>query len=279
MVGASGWLGREVLRLARARGEAWGSARGPAADLITCPDVRALEAVAQALPVRAVVNCAGATRGSMEELEAANASFARELAEACRRQGWPLVHVGSAAEYGPVTGDAVTEGAPTSPATAYGKSKLTGSDAVAMERQRGLLATIARPFNVIGPGQPTWTPIGEFAAAVSAFGPEGGQLDVRDSTLVRDFVSRRVVAEVLLRLTDVTTPPPVVNICSGRPTSFRDVITAMARGRGLQVSIRDTHPGGLPRVVGDPTLLTDTVGPLPHPDLAELARQVFLLDS
>jgi UDP-glucose 4-epimerase len=103
------------------------------------------------------------------------------------------------------------------------------------------------------------TPVGEFAAAVNALrGP--GDLLVRDSSLVRDFVSRSRVATTLVMLSRVEQPPRVVNVCSGKGVSFAELIRAMAEIRGLAVRIVDTSPGGLARVVGDPTLLESLVG-------------------
>ena len=46
----------------------------------------------------------------------------------------------------------------------------------------------------------------------------------------------------------------------------------MAAVRGVPVRIVDTRPGGLPRVVGDPTLLHTIVGVPPAEDVSELAR-------
>ena len=137
---------------------------------------------------------------------------------------------------------------------------------------RGLEVTVARPFNVLGPGQSDQTPAGEFARAVRALsGP--GELRVRDSSLIRDFVSLGWVASVVLALARVRSWSPVVNLCSGRGVSFAELIEAMAVVHGVApVRIVDTAPGGLPRVVGDPTLLQSLVGEQQPEGIADLAR-------
>jgi nucleoside-diphosphate-sugar epimerase len=84
-----------------------------------------------------VVNCAGLTAGSPDELAAANVTGTSALATAMIMAGLParLVHLGSAAEYGSAEpGTAVTESAPPRSVSSYGVTKLTGTRLAAAVR-------------------------------------------------------------------------------------------------------------------------------------------------
>jgi len=228
--------------------------------------------------IEAVINCAGAVVGARAALANANSGVARAAGEACLRLGIRLVHLGSAAEYGPVGDQLVTETTAPRPVTDYGEAKLRATEEVLRLADRGLDVLVARAFNVVGPGQPLSTPVGEFAAAVNAL-TRAGEVRTRDSSLVRDFMSRRLLAVTLLRLSRIERRPPVVNVCSGRGVSFAELIQAMAAVRGLTVRVVDTHRGGLPRVVGDPTLLHSLVGRLEPETPRQLAQEALRAEN
>jgi nucleoside-diphosphate-sugar epimerase len=276
VLGARGWIGRAVLRAARESGPALGSTRSmdnPGFSTVTGP--HDLEQLLSDRDVGVVVNCAGTTAGDDATLTAVNVHYARMVAEVCRRNGVRLVHVGSAAEYGGAGGAAVRETDPAEPVSPYGRSKLAGTRALLQLAEQGLDVTVARLFNVIGAGQPLSTPIGEFAEAIRGLPASGGDVVVGDSTLVRDFISRTFVADALLRLGRATTQAQVVNVCSGRGLRFADLILAMADVRGVAVRILDTRPGGIPQVIGDPSLLHALIGPVSREGMMRLAREAL----
>jgi nucleoside-diphosphate-sugar epimerase len=215
------------------------------------------------------------TSGSEEDLIRANVDFTRELGALCLRQRIRLVHLGSAAEYGAALDGIVRETTTTDPISQYGRTKLAGSTSLMALADDGLDVTIARVFNVIGPGQPLSTPIGEFAAAVRALPTSGGAVRALDSSLIRDFATRGRVAEVLLRIAQVPGRVPLVNVCSGRGLSFAELIMAMARVRGVRVRVEDTRPGGIPTVVGDPSTLQRLIGRLPVESADHLAHEAM----
>ena len=129
--GASGFLGRHVRRQAEAAGVAVvtagraalpGSRAHVRADLVRDHPASLAGVIARVAP-DAVANCAGATTGDPDVLAAANVTGAYALATAMLQAetGARLVHLGSAAEYGPGRpGATVDECWPPRPVSAYG---------------------------------------------------------------------------------------------------------------------------------------------------------------
>lgn len=236
-----------------------------------------LAAVLHVRPVDVLINCTGRTSGSLAQLQAANIDWVRDVAQLCLRRGVRLLHLGSAAEYGASDDDLLTEETVTHPSSDYGRTKLAGTHTLLQAAEDGLGALVARPFNILGAGQPRNTPPADFAVAVAGLPAAGGTVRVRDSHLVRDFMGLPRVALDLLSLAQAPTWPPLVNVCSGRGVSFGELVQALAAVRGVHVTVVDTAPGGVPRAVGDPTALHRLVGPRAPEDLLDLARAVMSL--
>ncbi len=234
-----------------------------------------LGALFDARPIAVVVNCVGRTSGTLAQLKAANTDHARNLAVFCLRRGVRLIHLGSAAEYGTANVDLITETTATNPGSDYGRTKLAGTHELLRAADEGLEVVVARPFNILGVGQPPNTPPADFAAAVAALPPGGGTVWVRDSSLVRDFMGLTRVALHLLTLARAPELPRLVNVCSGRGVSFGDLVRALAAARDVEVTVVDTAPGGVPRAVGDPTALHRLVGAQAPEHLLNLARAVL----
>ena len=158
-----GWLATEAIRAARIMGisvESIDRSRRP--DLFPPASHVALAGfVGEAV---AVINACGRLRGDDRELQAANVDLARFVARAAAVTSTRLVHVGSAAEYGPPTTERLHEDHPTRPAGPYGRTKLHGTRAVLDVSEQGG-AVVARVFNPVGPGQPDHLPVAEFARA------------------------------------------------------------------------------------------------------------------
>ena len=146
-----------------------------------------------------------------------------------------LVHLGSAAEYGPSTELAPAhETSVARPVSDYGTTKLAATEMIcqAVEDDQ-VSATVLRVFNVIGAGNPTSTLVGQavrdFRKAVQAGSPSVtfGSLDGG-----RDFIDVRDVARAVLaasRPNHSTGWPTVVNVGRGIPVSSRWVVHRLAR--------------------------------------------------
>jgi nucleoside-diphosphate-sugar epimerase len=184
-----------------------------------------------------VVNCAGVTDGDAVAMAAGNVVAVAHLLAGLNRLGRPvrLVHLGSAAEYGAVPlGRPVPESAPAQPVSAYGMSKLAGTELVRAAHRQGRSATVLRVFNPIGPGTPASLLPGRLVAALQRAATTGvrarlGRLDGH-----RDFVDVRDVAAAVATAARVTGPlPGVLNLGSGRATALRDLAELAAQAAGV----------------------------------------------
>ncbi|MFF3503849.1 NAD-dependent epimerase/dehydratase family protein [Streptomyces sp. NPDC003247] len=250
VLGHTGYLGAHVAgRLTALPGvTVLGAGRSSAAafpvDLATVRPARLAKALASAAP-DAVVNCAGATGGDAVTLAEVNArgpavlcSALREAAPAVR-----LVHLGSAAEYGPGTpGLTVTESAATRPAGPYGATKLAGTAAVTAS---GLDAVVLRVGNPVGPGAPSTGLPGRTRRLLRAAGPDpDAVLRLGDLSAYRDFVDVRDVARaVALAVTAPGPLPPVLNVGGGRAVPVRELVHGLARRAGFRGRIEEDAEG------------------------------------
>ncbi|WP_328917218.1 MULTISPECIES: NAD-dependent epimerase/dehydratase family protein [unclassified Streptomyces] len=209
------------------------------ADLATV-SVDTLARQLTALAPDAVVNCAGVVAGSASELCAVNARGPAVLAEAMAMAtpAARLVHLGSAAEYGPAAaGTALSEQAAARPVGVYGASKLAGTLAVTGS---GLDAVVLRVFNPVGAGASRAGLPGRLAAAFRDAPPHG---TVRTGSLAayRDFVDVTDVAEAVALAASAPGPlPPVVNIGSGRATLARTLAAELAEVAGFTGRIEES---------------------------------------
>ncbi|MFD9002648.1 NAD-dependent epimerase/dehydratase family protein [Streptomyces sp. NPDC059582] len=246
VLGSSGYLGGHVVERLRALPGAsvLVGGRSPAAefgiDLATVPPDRLAKTLVSAAP-DTVINCAGATGGDPVTLAEVNSrgpavlcAALREAAPAAR-----LVHLGSAAEYGPGVPDTrVPESAATCPVAPYGATKLAGTVTVTAS---GLDAVVLRVGNPVGPGAPATGLPGRIAALLRAAGPDpDAVLRLGDLSAYRDFVDVRDVAgAVVLAATAPGPLPPVLNIGGGQAVPVRDLVRALARLAGFPGRIEE----------------------------------------
>jgi len=209
IIGASGFLGRHVRDRATAAGmDVITAGRSPLPGSrahclldLTADEPAGLAATLAAQAPDVVVNCAGATGGDIAELAAANMTGTASLVRALRRTGRVirLVHLGSAAEYGPsVPGTAVAESAPARPAGAYGVTKLAATRLIELGRATGLDAVVLRVFNPVGPGAPGGILPGRLVSEFRRALTDGSQVQLGPLDAVRDFVDARDVADAVI---------------------------------------------------------------------------------
>ena len=253
----SGWLGAAAARSGRLAGLPVETIdRSTRPDLFPPAPPAALSAAVA--PAAAIINSCGRLRGDEGELGASNTDLARFVAEAVGPTDARLVHVGSAAEYGPPTTDRIHEDDVVRPVGPYGRTKLEGTLA-ALEGVAPGRVVVARVFNPVGPGQPDHLPVAEFVRAARS--DDAGPLIVRNADTERDFVSIDDVGLSLIRLATVgRLDHDIVNVCSGVGLRYGDLALAILRQTGSARTVRSLGEAGVMRVVGDPTRLIRMTG-------------------
>lgn len=199
------------------------------------------------------------------------------LFDAVRHQGSrvPVVYASSAAVYGDAATVPIAETEPCRPLSAYGADK-HGCElhARVASHVHGIPTVGLRFFNVFGPRQDPASPysgvISIFCNRISAGTPIsifGDGAQTRDFVYVGDVV-RALLAAMALRPADA----PVFNVCTGTPTSVRDLSQVIAElaGKPLDVRMQPPRAGEIRHSVGVPD----------HADLAlGIADRVPLRDG
>ncbi|MEU4086397.1 NAD-dependent epimerase/dehydratase family protein [Streptomyces aureus] len=250
VLGSTGYLGGHVVEHLRALAgvRVLRGGRSPAAefaiDLATAPRERLAATLAAAAP-DAVINCAGATGGDAVTLAEVNSrgpavlcAALREAAPAAR-----LIHLGSAAEYGPGVPDTATaETAATRPLNPYGATKLAGTVTVTTS---GLDAVVLRVGNPVGPAAPASGLPGRIAGLLREAGPDpDAVVRLGDLSAYRDFVDARDVARAAVAAATVPGQlPRVLNIGGGKAVPVRDLVTGLARVAGFRGRIEENGGG------------------------------------
>lgn len=276
VVGATGYLGRSILS-SRTRDTIFGTSRQPSRGLVTLEpiDTDAVVRHVESLGASAIVNLAGRSSGSPDELKRANIDVVASLLDVARLTGARLVTVGSAAECGATpTAEPIDESSSCRPLSDYGRTKLHATELTRLAAVGGTEATVARLFNLIGPKMPVTQPASEFHEAFCRQVADPIVLTVRNASTVRDFVTVEFAVTALMALIGAShPPPPLVNICSGQATSFRSLVEAIATHLGRRVVIDDLHEAlAVPHCVGMPSLLETITGLTYRGGPADLAR-------
>jgi nucleoside-diphosphate-sugar epimerase len=191
-----------------------------------------------------------------------NAELPVELCEAVasvRDPAWPgqdLVHVGSALEYGAVSGS-LNEDTMPKPTTLYGRSKLAGTRRLARRgRALGVKWVTARLFTVYGPGEHAGRLLPSLLDAAS----KGGLLALTSGRHRRDFTYVGDVAEGLLQIASVEAPGQIVNLATGRLTPVSEFAEVAAEVLGIDP--RNLQFGAIPTRVEEMEHLPVSVEPL-----------------
>jgi len=206
------------------------------------------------------------------------------LEEASRAQGRiPVVYASSAAVYGNCDALPLTEDTPAWPLSAYGADKL-GCELHA--RVAGVVHQVPsaglRFFNVFGPRQDPRSP---YSGVISIFCDRlsrGEPVSIfGDGEQTRDFVFvADVVAALVAAMEQVSTAAPVFNICTGRPTSVRELAATVADLCGAHLEVRQQPPrsGEIRHSLGSPRLAQAKLGLSPPEGLSDgLAKVVAWL--
>jgi len=197
----------------------------------------------------------------------------------------------SAAVYGAVDVDLVTEDTPKSPTSPYGESKLIGEwllrdQAVAA----GLRHTSLRYFNVVGSGDPAvrdTSPHNLFPLVFDALAEgrvpriNGTDYPTPDGTCVRDYLHVADLAlahvEAARRLEAGSPIEPAYNLGSGDGVSVRQIMDAVADVTGIAFTpeLAPRRPGDPPRIVASGELAARDLGWAMRHTLEEMVRSAW----
>jgi len=199
------------------------------------------------------------------------------LLESMQRHGvHQCVFSSSAAVYGAVDIDLVTENTPKNPTSPYGESKLIGEWLLRdQEVAAGLRHTSLRYFNVVGSGDPAVYDTSPhnlfplvFEALVEGRQPRinGTDYPTPDGTCVRDYLHVADLAlahvEAARRLEAGEPLEPAYNLGSGDGVSVREIMDAVATVTGIDFTpeLTDRRPGDPPRIVASGELAARDLG-------------------
>ncbi|MBK1658287.1 NAD-dependent epimerase/dehydratase family protein [Paracraurococcus ruber] len=196
----------------------------------------------------------------------ANLSGTIAMLDAARLRKLPFVYASSAAVYGDQAVLPITEDAPKRPLSAYGADKLgCEQHALVGGLVHGIPSMGFRFFNVFGPRQDPRSP---YSGVISIFCDRfsrGEGVDIfGDGGQTRDFVHvSDVVAALLAGMAQASVEAPVLNVCTGRATSVRELAETIAAACGVPAEIRQRPPraGEIRHSLGDATRLRALLGP------------------
>lgn len=198
------------------------------------------------------------------------------------------VYASSAAIYGDVPlgpEEKLEEGTLPRPLAPYGIDKLTTElHARAAGSLFGLRSFGLRFFNVFGADQDPNSPYSGVISRFLAQARSGGPITIfGDGLQTRDFVHvDDVVRAMLLAEAGAGLDAPVVNVCSGIPTTVNDLAAAVGRATGRAFAIAHLEPraGDIRRSVGDPGLAARKLRWRPEIGLEDgLARLITEVDA
>lgn len=178
----------------------------------------------------------------------------------------------SANIYGNTVSGMLDEEVPPNPANDYAVSKLAMEFMARLWMNR-LPIVIARPFNYTGVGQSANFLIPKI---VEHFRNGAEVIELGNLDVWRDFSDVRAVADAYRRLLEVKPAGQVVNVCSGRMHSLREVV-AMAEGickRPMRVEVNPAfvRPNEVRTLCGDPRRLLGLIGEWQTPALEKTLR-------
>jgi nucleoside-diphosphate-sugar epimerase len=228
-----------------------------------------------------VINCAGRRSGSIEEMRAINTTTVEKLIRALSvTDGIPLIHLGSAAEYGfQPEAVAVQETAITRPVSDYGRTKLEATELIVRNVDRGAIrATVLRVFNPVGARSPANSLAGRAAREMrEALRNDASYILLGPLSAYRDFVAAFDVAIAALLAIPSIDAHPVLNVGRGLAMSSRSMVELLADAAGFEGDVLESPDGieTVPWQQADVTLLRQYLGWVPTTPIAQAVDDLW----
>lgn len=210
--------------------------------------------------------------GDAEAIYRVNVVGTRNVLEAAASVSYrpSAVLVASSANiYGNTTTEVIAETEPAMPANDYAVSKLA-MEHVARLWMDKLPIIVTRPFNYTGVGQAENFLLPKI---ISHYRQGLRHIELGNLDVARDFSDVRTVVRAYLRLLQQAPAGRTVNICSGHAHSLREILTMAAQiaGYTIDVSVNPAfvRANEVHRLMGNPSLLRDTIGELPSIALSD----------
>ena len=228
VTGANGMLGTDLVDLLRAEGH---EVTAAARDSLDVTDAESVDRAVAGHDV--VVNCAAwtavdAAEEHEDEAFAVNADGARLLARAAAAHGARLVQVSTDYVFDGTSSTPYGEDAPTAPASAYGRTKAAGEEAVRDELPGGhLVVRTAWLYGAHG---------GCFPKTIARVAREKGQVSVVDDQVGQPTWTADVAA-VIVALIGADAPAGTYHATSGGRCSWFDFAQRVVVAAGLDSSV------------------------------------------
>lgn len=206
-----------------------------------------------------IVNLVGLFKAvEFRELFRANVELSRRMLETCRSAESPpekILLIGSAAEYGDVRANPVSEEAEPRPVSLYGLTKEFQTGLASFyHRMYGLPVVVARTFNILGPGQSRDLAVGNFMRQV-ADAKDGDEIRVGNLSSSRDYIPVEDVARQYWKLLLSGKPGEVYNVASGEARTMASVLEAIIADSGKRLVVRVdpafVKPNDIPIIYAD----------------------------
>lgn len=238
-------------------------------DLSTQADVHEL---IRSISPDAIIHLAGANAGTLLDLLTTNVIGTENLLDAVlqNRPNCRVLVIGSSAEYGYAGSDPIKEDSQLNPVSGYGISKVA-ADLLAQSYtlKHNLCIAVARPFNLVGPGQPTSFVCGRIVE--QAIELEGGLREAMDLGNIyssRDFID---VRDVVIAYWQILSHDhferdfcgKAINVGSGSATSIREVLGVIETLIHKKVAVNtrnDCQADLIPTQKSDNSLIMATTG-------------------
>ena len=250
-------------------------------------DRASVEAALRTIRPEAIVHLAGLSgRAGMQALFDVNVRACEHLLSAASGldENTRVLVVGSAAQYGLTTGgdEVVSESRRLMASTGYGASKIMQEKwAMAYSDTAALRVTCVRPFNIIGPGQPSdLVPAAFLHQCADVAAGLADEILVGNTSTYRDFTDVRDVSGAIWALLNAAgAEGEIFNIASGRSLRIADILDACIELCGTSVVVRQDPKRfkkfDVPSIVGDITKLQDITDWRPMISWRESLRETW----